>query len=1502
MGARLSLLAPSAPTIAISSYIDILKDIHYVELVSNSRFLKTIKAIDAATGNIIIVKVLIKPSDSTGNYTLKLGGIIEQLSKESSLLAQFNNVLPWCKIIETDRAGYLIRQWIRTNLYDRLSLKPFLEPIERLFFVFQILKIVENLHEKLTLYHGELKLENFLVTSWNWLMLTDFSEHIKPLYLPEDNPNQYSFYFDNSGRRLCYIAPERFYDSKGNTKFFTPKQEAEAKKNTEFTRRIDLFSMGCVIVELFSDGEPTFTLSQLFKYMKGEFTPDLSLISNHHIKEFVKDLISLDPSKRPLASTILKDYKEKCFPVFFYDFLYEFMSGLNDIDMIPSDENVTLSDLKLQRIYESFDSISKALHIEYNYDDTPDIPNELSVMKIKLKGMEREYLIKPSHQIPTFGESHESPVIILNLIFSLMRSLKVPTSKIKGCELILALSERINDDCKLDRSLPYLCQLIDEYIESCSSLQSTFDVNFSSINSDGPASSAKVVSIALRSIATLLSTCSSISPINSSIFTEYLLPKLQLLMGSNAAEEEKRLIKITIASILPSLAMSSKRFWLMAKTFKSDVLKNYNTRYSSQSFYDRGDRENADLYNGLVVSKEQLVSDFKVISSAVLTDPDSNVKMALVNNISELSWFFGVDMTNSFILPHLITYLNDPSYELRLAFLDSVLNIGHFIGPLSFEQYLLPLLIQTLMDSEQLVIIKVLQIFYNFVEGRLINPKIEFNSLAIYKELLENSICFIVHPNEWVRQSVVNLMLAISNNLSYADRYCFMYPIIKSYLLHDISQLTWETLYPCLVQPLSKNSFDLAVSWCTSSTSRSLFWSKADFRSQFNKSSAVDKNLGKSVYINNVKDVFTISEGQKFTLSPEDRSWYLKLKSVGLEEKDFWKVAVLRDYIFSLSKHHSTSNQKDLTPNTIELATKPRNIFYELAYKTESISMDLKANSSNTESFQVDLDTMNRKNGSHKSLILPSIRKANVSLQTSQTNVFGELDHSHEYLIDGYKPGHGSKNLSENNATHKVFSINEQKITTVETKHNYTGNNPFIINYLANVNFEPTIDDFSEFGRPVESKHSMNSNFDSESFKPSGFYIAGVDLNRDLQRIDSITSLAVSPNGEFFVTGSESGVLSAWDGTKLEKQVPIKNPCLSLNMHSSITVIHFIPGRNVFCVATRNGQLKLYKVKITRGKNRQVSKLSKLELVRGYNLNIFEDGYVTGVEFCITQSKSWLAASTSNSSIILFDILKMKIDFKITNPATLGIINTFVVYPNEYWLLLGTSEGILSLWDLRFKLMVRTLKVKSNDEQSKLPIKRLLMLPNDFLKSHDSSRYFAMICDGKNPDITVWEIPNFECREIYSTHQGNPVIKLYTLEKVTASNIDLITEATENLKLDLFHSENDRGMVNFLYIECNGKNYFIAPTWDKRLIVWDISRMTDSFSLGGSDSSFNTSKLSSKLNFNYEKTSTSKSENTYANFREGGSYPEVILDLDFLKGSTPMFIAVDRRGTIRLYS
>lgn len=76
-----------------------------------------------------------------------------------------------------------------------------------LFFFFFFVVALCKIGSLISYFGGDIKCENVLVTSWNWVYLADFAS-FKPTYIPDDDPSDFSFFFDTGGRRLCYLAPE----------------------------------------------------------------------------------------------------------------------------------------------------------------------------------------------------------------------------------------------------------------------------------------------------------------------------------------------------------------------------------------------------------------------------------------------------------------------------------------------------------------------------------------------------------------------------------------------------------------------------------------------------------------------------------------------------------------------------------------------------------------------------------------------------------------------------------------------------------------------------------------------------------------------------------------------------------------------------------------------------------------------------------------------------------------------------------------------------------------------------------------------------------------------------------------------------------------------------------------------------------------------------------------------------------------------------------------------
>lgn len=308
------------------------------------------------------------------------------------------------------------------------------------------------------MFHGDIKTENTLVTSWNWLYLTDFSSSFKPTYLPEDNPADFSFYFDIAGRRTCYLAPERF---------LSPGEVSSGRGGV--TWAMDIFSVGCVIAELFLE-TPIFNLSQLFKYRKGEYDPAyayLSRIEDSDIRELITHMIQVEPESRYSADEYLNFWRRKAFPEYFYTFLHQYMYLITDPTsgrsvITAGVTNLGESDERINRVYFDFDKISYFL----GYDEAeqrqpmtaqkPTVLHQLFPLHLDLPN-KRETVSVKARPLTDDGS-----LLFLNLITSALRSTARSTARIRACELLLAFSERLTDEAKLDRVLPFVMSLIND--------------------------------------------------------------------------------------------------------------------------------------------------------------------------------------------------------------------------------------------------------------------------------------------------------------------------------------------------------------------------------------------------------------------------------------------------------------------------------------------------------------------------------------------------------------------------------------------------------------------------------------------------------------------------------------------------------------------------------------------------------------------------------------------------------------------------------------------------------------------------------------------------------------------------------------------------------------------------------------------------------------------------------------------------------------------------------
>ncbi|XP_060637809.2 phosphoinositide 3-kinase regulatory subunit 4 [Anolis sagrei] len=635
MGNQLAGIAPSQ-ILSVDSYFSDIHDFEYDKSLGSTRFFKVARA--KHREGLVVVKVF-----AIQDPTLPLTSYKQELEELKIRLHSAQNCLPFQKATLSEKAAMLFRQYVRDNLYDRISTRPFLNNIEKRWIAFQILTAVDQAHRS-GVRHGDIKTENVMVTSWNWVLLTDFAS-FKPTYLPEDNPADFNYFFDTSRRRTCYIAPERFVDG---TMFATELENmrdpstplvdlanSNQRSRGELKRAMDIFSAGCVVAELFTEGVPLFDLSQLLAYRNGLFAPDqvLNKIEDRSIRELVMQMIQCDPEKRLAAEDYLKQQRNNAFPEIFYTFLQPYMAQFAKETFVSADERILV-------IRKDLDNI---IHNLCGHDQTEKAE----------------------------GETKENGLVILvSVITSCLQTLKYCDSKLAALELILQLAPRLSVEILLDRITPYLLHFSNDTVP-------------------------RVRAEAVRTLTKVLALVKEVPRNDINIYPEYILPGI-----AHLAQDEATIVRLAYAENIALLAETALRFLELVQLKNLNMENEPNSEETDDATHpsENYDTELQALHEMVQQKVVTLLSDPENIVKQTLME----------NGITRLCVFFGRQKANDVLLSHMITFLNDKNdWHLRGAFFDSIVGVAAYVGWQS-SSILKPLLQQGLSDAEEFVIYKAL--------------------------------------------------------------------------------------------------------------------------------------------------------------------------------------------------------------------------------------------------------------------------------------------------------------------------------------------------------------------------------------------------------------------------------------------------------------------------------------------------------------------------------------------------------------------------------------------------------------------------------------------------------------------------------------------------------------------------------------------------------------------------------------------------------------------------
>ncbi|CAB3411195.1 unnamed protein product [Caenorhabditis bovis] len=719
-----------------------------IENLGSTRFMKVAKG--KTLEGFFVYKVYVRQDDAS------LEPFPQRIIEIRKSLSRAPNCCAIKKVLIKPKYAVMLRDYQKHTLFDRISTRPFLVQPEKVWYIYQLFKALSQC-EAVGVCHGDLKSQNVLISSSNWLQITDFAP-FKPSFLPQDNPSSFTFFFDTSRRQSCYIAPERFISSTEYDKCFA--NEKDKWLFGSLKPSMDIFSAGCIVYEILCDGRSPFTYSQLCEYraMKNaEAAATLARILQdvpHQFRPLLKMLLNREPTLRLSANAVLSGAAFS-FPPILENFIFKYLDVFRPIYGSPTPHSS-----------ENADEFSQPS--EFSYMEPDDV-----IAKLK-----REKNVWWS-KLAASEDTKPYSVLFVTLITANLRALRTIQSKTDAMSMLVDLCALCEPNVAIERALPYLVHCMND-------------------------PETQIRATAVNMIAKILEPISPKTYEESLTFVDYLFPEISALLTDDCPQH----IAFAIATSLGSLAESAYRFLLAGRDIRSgscdeDLSLAENATTSSDN-HQQGFSEDSEALN---------IGVSAIFSSLCSRDP--MVKRCLVEpqSLHKLYTFFSKVGNGDSLLTFLITFLNAKSeWRLRAAFFDSL--------PICVQKKsvgMVPLIQQGLQDFEEQVIMRALGCVYLLIR----NGTLDNNSI---KDLLEDVIPFLVHPNEWLRGSACEILLAIDQKWHMADIHVKLLPKIRPFIQESKkSMLTLKSrsyLLSCLIEPIPRNIWDRVTEMSLESTNK----------------------------------------------------------------------------------------------------------------------------------------------------------------------------------------------------------------------------------------------------------------------------------------------------------------------------------------------------------------------------------------------------------------------------------------------------------------------------------------------------------------------------------------------------------------------------------------------------------------------------------------------------------------------------------------------------------
>ncbi|XP_059055850.1 phosphoinositide 3-kinase regulatory subunit 4 [Achroia grisella] len=1210
MGNQLVGVAPSQ-IYPVEHYLSDHVDLKFDTSLGSTRFLKVARA--RSQEGLVVVKVF-----AVHDPSLPLAEHKERILKIKEQLASAFNCLPFQRVILTDKAGLLMREYCKCSVYDRMSTRPFLTVLEKKWITFQVLYALHRMH-KLGICHGDIKLENIMVTSWLWVLLTDIAS-FKPTFLPDDNPADFSYFFDTSRRRLCYVAPERFVRAPdpnnrpaGDDRTGGLLLSESPCKVGELVPSMDIFSAGCALLELWNDGTPALDLPGLLAYRSGEDRPSTMTLpegSDPRLRDLLHSMTERNPKDRRTAELYLDEARGSLFPEYFYSFLQSYMLIFSAQPILPPDEKILRIHQDIRNIIKIFTQPSDTKNYQDLVDETTDNhttdtietlrKDGFKVMTLNMRESEDEDEKNPEGNT---AQDSEGLILITSLVTSCIRGLHHCTSKLYALEILQLLCENSTSETILDRILPYIIHLSHD--------------KAARVRAGGVCGAARACLAAAGAAGAAGAGGAGGGrppPLACNVFPEYVLPEL-----APRAVDPAVPVRIAYADNIAKLAETAVRFLDQTQNTVDKEAANINYETELSALHD--------MVRGTV--------------SSLLTDSQAVVKRALVDNgITKLCIFFGKQKANDLILSHMVTFLNDKEeVALRGCFFERVVGVAAYVGQHA-APILVPLLQQGLTDQSEWIIAKALRATSSLAELGLL-PK---QALC---DLVAESAVYLAHPNLWIRHEVCGLVSCVASLLNPIDVNCKILPLVWPHLKHKLIQVERaELVLESLAEPIPRKVLDAVL-----------------------RHGDVDRLVHTLRDRRNTR--LKVKQGtmpQYSEMGQQLRNLFRRLASDGMTEHVENQLLAMSAHLIKIQG----SSTQHITEAPGRLVLKNRSI-------SRAVPLDTGIAEAAFTSDKLYASHTNRR-------MLKSSGPLETHMNTEWQHMFGQSQDQHSMRASSEAMGQSQMGVSGSVGITGV-TVGSLSGQPAPPSHSQLVQSATYVQY----SMAPCRMELRNLTARMQQKYqkSLRSHKDpsdsSEDVVPPASWRPGNQLLAYLHehkaRVNQLVTLPAHRN--LFGSCSDDGSVRLWDAARLQGHAYInKSKSMYNRAAGPVVALAACEGGHSLVAATQEGSIFVL---------RQESGSSRMTLSQCRQLESGAEGGCVAVACAGGVHSGVISYATLLATVVGWDLRAPGNAWKLQGDLKQGVYTCLYANSSGY-LAVGTSNGAISVWDLRFQLPITSVK------------------------------------------------------------------------------------------------------------------------------------------------------------------------------------------------------------------